>query len=340
MRASLEYRCRRMLGSPFALVVAAPLLAFGVTSCGSESSGNPESSSGGASGGNDGGPGGAGGSGTGGAGTGGSNTGGSNTGGSGTGGAGTGGAGTGGTGTGGSNGITHVATTVVHDMDGQGLVIDHPPGSAAGDLLILVLHRTDDDLPLFVDGWTRVAECFKTGNPSDCATEADCTVWHNPKFCQTFGPKGAGHDLAQSVFYRTAGPNEPSSHTFDLNIDSTGHPGWAVLTALRGAATTDPVRDWSGVGCDGDSASVFPSVNGEAGDMVLLSQSYDDAIAQTNFGPPAGTTTFGYVSQSDEAGFLFGGVLTSTGQTGTMKTVGPGSFACKDALVSLTVKPN
>ena len=330
MFASLGHRRRRILGLPFGLGVAATLLAFGITSCGSDSSGNPGSSSGGASGGNDGGPGGAGGA----------NTGGTNTGGANTGGSGTGGSGAGGSGTGGSSGITHVATTVVHDMDGQGLVIDHPPGSAAGDLLILVLHRTDDDLPLFVDGWTRVAECFKTGNPSDCATEADCTVWHNPKFCQTFGPKGPGHDLAQSVFYRTAGANEPSSHTFDLNFDTTGHPGWAILTALRGAATTDPVRDWAGVGCDGDSASVFPSVNSEAGDMVLLSQSYDDAIAQANFGPPAGTTTFGYVSQSDEAGFLFGGLLTSTGPTGTMKTVGPGSFACKDALVSLTVKPN
>lgn len=239
---------------------------------------------------------------------------------------------------GGSSRIQHVGTTEKYDSNGQGLRISRPSGSKAGDLLILVLHRTDDDLPLYVNGWTRAAECFKKDNGYDCSTEKDCTSWHNSNFCGSFGGHG-GHDLAQSVFYRKVGSSEPSSYTFNLNRDSSGHPGWAILTALRGAATSDPVRDWSYKGCDGSSDSVFPSVYGKSGDMVLLSQSYDDAVSQSKFGAPSGTSTFGYVSQSDEAGFLFGGILGSTGETGKMQTKGDGASSCKDALVSLTIKP-
>ncbi len=236
--------------------------------------------------------------------------------------------------------ILHIGTTEVWDSNGQDLRIDRPAGSATGDLLVLVLHRTDDDLPLYVDGWTRVAECYKRDNGYECSTEADCTRWHNDDFCAYFGDEGrGGHDLAQSVFVRAVGSGEPSSYTFDLNVDSSGHPGWAILTALRGAATVDPVRDWSFRGCDRDPDSVFPSVFGEAGDMVLLSQSFDDAIAQSKFREPAGMATLGYVSNSDEAGFLFGGILTSSGNTGTMETRGDGGPSCKDALVSLTIRP-
>lgn len=242
--------------------------------------------------------------------------------------------------TGGTGSITHVGTTEVYDSNGQNMDIARPSGSQSGDLLVLVLHRTDDDLPLFVDGWTRAAECYKRDNGYNCVTYEDCESWHNGDFCAYFGDYGrSGHDLAQSIFYKRAGANEPSSYSFDLNVDSNGHPGWAILTALRGANTSDPIRDWANEGCDGNSDSLFPSVYGVSGDMVLLSQSFDDAVAKSKFGAPSGTTNFGYVSKSDEAGFLFGGVLTSTGETGKMKTSGDGASSCKDALVSLTIKP-
>ena len=247
-----------------------------------------------------------------------------------------------------SRGITHVGTTQTYDSNGQGLVVERPSRSVEGDLLVLILHRTDDDLPLYVDGWTRVAECFKGDNGHACGTEAMCRRWHDDtsaadpadsgnKFCADFGSSGSGRDLAQAVFYRAVGSREPSSYRFDLNRDSTGHPGWAILTALRGADTRDPVRDWSGVGCDRDDDSLFPSVQGAPGDMLLLSQSFDDAVARERFLPPSGTELFGYVSRSDEAGFLFGGLVTTRGATGTKRTGGPGGPSCKDALVSLTI---
>ncbi len=240
------------------------------------------------------------------------------------------------------SGIVHIGTEGTYDADGQGLALARPPESLPGDLLVLVLHRTDDELPLYVEGWTRVAECYKRDNPNDCSTEEHCTQWHNPEFCQTFGGNdgGAGHDLAQAVFHKTVEDGEPASYTFDLNIDESGQPGWAFLTALRGANTVEPVRDWSNTGCDKDPNSLFPSVTGEAGDMLLLSQSFDDAIAQDNFLPPPGTASLGYVSQSDEAGFLFGGILELGGETGILETGGPGGPNCKDALVSLTIVPS
>ena len=47
--------------------------------------------------------------------------------------------------------IEHVGTTEVWDADGQGLSLARPSGIRAGDLLVLILHRTDDELPLYVD---------------------------------------------------------------------------------------------------------------------------------------------------------------------------------------------
>ncbi len=243
-------------------------------------------------------------------------------------------------GTGGGGTITHIGTTEVWDSNGENVTINKPSGTRAGDLLLLVLHRTDSYLPLRVDGWNRAAECFKRDNGYDCVTYDDCVSWRDSRFCESFGNYGrGGRDLAQVVFFKRAGNSEPSRYVFDLNPSGTGAPGWAILTALRGANTSNPVRDWANEGCDNNSDSLFPSVYGVKGDMVILSQSFDDATAQSNFNAPDGTTTFGYVSNSDEAGFLYGGILQQTGETGAMKTHGPGASSCKDALVSLTIKP-
>jgi hypothetical protein len=244
---------------------------------------------------------------------------------------------------GGSNGgstgsITHVGTTQVWDGDGQGVRIARPSNSRTGDLLVLVLHRTDDLLPYAVSGWTRRAECYKEDNGYQCLNVSDCTS-SSGGFCTRFQNKYRGRDLAQVVFTRTVGSSEASSYTFNLNQDSSGHPGWAILTALRGANTSSPVRAWANRGCDGSAASLFPSVDGRKGDMLLLSQSFDDAVSRDRFGAPSGMSTFGYVSNSDEAGFLYGGILTSDGPTGVRRTTGSGASNCKDALVSLTIRP-
>ncbi|MCU0660756.1 MAG: hypothetical protein MUC50_00335 [Myxococcota bacterium] len=255
-----------------------------------------------------------------------------------------------------SSGIKHIATTRVYDPNGQGLTIARPSGSQAGDLLVLFLHRTDGDLPLRVSGWSRAGECLKEDNGYQCSTANECTSWSDSShtFCDTFAGGLGGHDLGQVVFYKTAGSSEPGSYTFNLNKGSSGEPGWAFLTALRGAATTSPVRSLANKGCDNDVHSKFPSVYGQSGDMLLLSQAFDDAVSQSTFGAPSGTSLFGYVTgerqyvsaadqnsslENDETGFLYGAKLTSTGDTGTKTTTGGGASSCKDALISLTIKP-
>lgn len=237
-----------------------------------------------------------------------------------------------------SGGISHIGTTQVWDADGQGVKIAKPTNTQAGDLLVLVLHRTDDMLPYAVSGWTRRAECYKEDNGYQCLNVSDCSS-SSGGFCTRFQSKYNGRDLAQVVFTRTAGASEPGSYSFNLNQDTTGHPGWAILAALRGANTSAPVRAWANKGCDGDVDSLFPSVDGRKGDMLLLSQSFDDVVSKDKFGAPSGMSTFGYVSNSDEAGFLFGGILSSDGPTGIRRTNGAGASSCKDALVSLTIKP-
>ena len=237
-----------------------------------------------------------------------------------------------------TGGISHIGTTQVWDADGQGVRIAKPSNTSAGDLLVLVLHRTDDMLPYAVSGWTRRAECYKEDNGYQCLNVADCTSTSGG-FCTRFQNKYNGRDLAQVVFTRTAGSSEPSSYAFNMNQDSTGHPGWAILTTLRGANTSAPVRAWANKGCDNDVDSLFPSVDGRKGDMLLLSQSFDDRVNKDVFGAPNGMTTFGYVANSDESGFLYGGILTADGATGVRRTNGPGASGCKDALVSITIKP-
>lgn len=237
-----------------------------------------------------------------------------------------------------TGGISHIGTTQVWDADGQGVRIAKPSNTSAGDLLVLVLHRTDDMLPYAVSGWTRRAECYKEDNGYQCLNVADCTSTSGG-FCTRFQNKYNGRDLAQVVFTRTAGSSEPSSYAFNMNQDSTGHPGWAILTTLRGANTSAPVRAWANKGCDNDVDSLFPSVDGRKGDMLLLSQSFDDRVNKDVFGAPTGMSTFGYVANSDESGFLYGGILTADGATGVRRTNGPGASGCKDALVSFTIKP-
>lgn len=234
--------------------------------------------------------------------------------------------------------ISHVGTTQVWDADGQGVTVAKPSNTQTGDLLVLILHRTDDMLPFAVNGWTRRAECYKEDNGYQCLNVADCSSTSGG-FCTRFQSKYNGRDLAQVVFTRTAGASEPSSYAFNMNQDSTGHPGWAILSTLRGANTSSPVRAWANKGCDNDVDSLFPSVDGRKGDMLLLSQSFDDRVSKETFGAPSGMSTFGYVANSDESGFLYGSILTADGPTGVRRTNGPGASGCKDALVSFTIKP-
>ena len=240
-----------------------------------------------------------------------------------------------------STSISHIGTSKLWDSNGKGLVIERPKGSRTGDLLMLFLHRTDDYLPLSLPGWIRVAECLKGDNGMDCAVEQDCKTWLDKQYCERFNNGSRGLDLAQAVFIRTVESNEPES--YELNLKSRriigGHPSWVFLSVFRGANNADPIRDWAHTGCDRDRDSRFPSVNGRKNDLILLSQSFDDAEPARRFRAPLGTTLLAHIGQSDESGFLFAGTLDKDGETGILETQGDGAFPCKDALVSLVLRP-
>lgn len=237
--------------------------------------------------------------------------------------------------------LSHIGTTKRWDSNGLGLEIARPADSKINDLLVLFLHRTDDYLPLSLPGWKRVAECLKGDNGMDCATERQCRRWLDNQYCERFDDGTRGHDLAQAVFVREVTSNEANTYRFNLKSRKTngGHPSWAILTVLRGANNTNPVRDWAHTGCDRDRDSRFPSVRGFKNDMVLLSQSFDDAEPARRFQAPRGTRLLAHIGQSDESGFLFAGHLDKSGETGILETRGDGASPCKDALISLVIRP-
>ena len=254
------------------------------------------------------------------------------------------------------------------------LDIPVPSGTQANDLLVLFLHRTDDYLPWQMsDQWTRAAWCFKGNNHYNCATECvemmPSTGDHGEQYCEAFRHPGRwgeppndsdattdGQDLAQAVFIRTA-TKEDVMDDNTIRVDmggSSSHPSWAMLLTLRGANTTHPVRDWASTGVDKSDSSIFPNVNGNANDLILLSQSFDDQIncpkinrfATTKewmqsqkvpncvgeFENPIGTEMLGYAMRPNEfldaTGFLWGGTLQSSvkedGTDHIWKTEGPG----------------
>ncbi len=244
-------------------------------------------------------------------------------------------------GSGGDNGgstnavISHVGSTA--DYDGSGDVrLNVPSGTREGDLLMAFVSRTDDLLPIKWNGWTAGASCYKTTNgQSDCHEIRHCSK-PDGDYCLEFNG-GNGRDLATVVFYKTATANEPSSHRFNLR---NNHAGWGILTTLRGADNNNPIRSVATESNDNNPDSLFPSVNGNAGDLLMLSMAFDDTTARNDFGAPNGMQMFSFINGADEAGYVYGEILTQNGQTGSRKTSGPGGPNAKDALISLTVKPS
>jgi len=235
--------------------------------------------------------------------------------------------------------IGDIKTTTAYSGDGN-LMIQSPSGTSADDLLFLFLSRTDGPLPLAMYGWTRLAECFKSENQQDrCFTYNDCSdirvVGESTAYCDEFEDGTTGEDLATVVFYRKATDGGEEEYSFSMEGDTES---WAIMASIGGIDASDPVRDVGAVSCDQNSDSVFPSVEGNEGDILLLHMANDDAVEQDLFGPPPGTTVLAYTSGEDETGILYGKQLTASGSTGELKTEGDGSNVCRDALISLTLR--
>jgi len=197
--------------------------------------------------------------------------------------------------------------------------------------------RSDGNLPLGFDGWTRAGECFKQFNSqAKCYHAKDCVNWKWP-YCFRFPEDRSARDLISIVYYKMADPNE-QQYTFTTDNQKAM---WATMTAVKGSYIdlTDPVRYLETESCDGIKPSAFPSIaDGRQNDILLLSMAFDDYQPEQRFRPPPGTDGLAYVGMSDEAGTLYTKKLTEDGPTGVQITEGYGGSECKDILISLTLR--
>ena len=192
-------------------------------------------------------------------------------------------------------------------------------------------------MPLRIDEWKRGAECFKSNNRQDECLRASHCVERDGPYCLKFrrdGVEGTGKDLATVLFTRKVTEDDPGCWIIDLPDRSTT---WAVVTAITNVNEDKPIFRVAGRSCDREWESAFPSVYGETDHVLLLSQCFDDTAARSDFLPPDGTERLGWTNSYDEAGFLFGKLLSETGQTREQVTNGPGGPKCKDALLSVVV---
>eukprot|EP00804_Cyclotella_cryptica_P007069 CCRYP_014506-RB/>CCRYP_014506-RB protein AED:0.25 eAED:0.25 QI:352/1/1/1/1/1/2/124/153 len=114
---------------------------------------------------------------------------------------------------------------------------------------------------------------------------------------------------------------------------------WLVekVVSVPNVNREQPILRVAGTSCDKKRDSVFPSVYGDEGNIVFLSQSFDDTAVLGQFQPPNGTVLLGWINDLDEAGFVYGKKLSRSGLTGNLITQGVGGPLCKDVLLSVIV---
>jgi hypothetical protein len=222
-----------------------------------------------------------------------------------------------------------------------------PNGTVAGDLLLLFLHRTDDTN--FWDGPTQLKgrmSAWRSGGWQ--GPVATCAVDNGPR--GDFDCKGKEADLNQVLYWKKATADDlrkDGSQYEKLTVNFPGsHPAWIIMATIRNAETSsNPVRAWTGqTTCDKILGTRFPSVSGKSGDLLLLSQSYDDGkntgVDSGSFPAKSGFTRRAQILDNDEAGHLYSRLLTATGATAQYETdAGTGSLhPCKDLAVSIVIK--
>jgi hypothetical protein len=147
------------------------------------------------------------------------------------------------------------------------------------------------------------------------------------EYCKEFD-EGRGKDLGQAVFTHvlTLADKDLSAdgwRFWSMTLHGTNR-AWAIVMAIPDVNKSHPVRGYAGVTCDKEHGTVFPSLFGNPNDVLLLSQSFDDSAKEVHFLPPTGTELLGYLTKSDEAGYVFGRRIVDVGETGPFITGGTG----------------
>jgi len=228
----------------------------------------------------------------------------------------------------------------VEYINGRTITITSP-STNSDHMLFLWVMRSDGRTPLFLEGWTRAAECLKGYNRQpECYTADNCVHWStsNPDYCGAWVDGDTGADLTNVLFYRRADPSRPS---YTINADINYSPLWAILVAIDGSFIDmdDPIRSTAGRSMDGVPQSIFPSVYAEANDILLLAASHDTMLPEIKFQAPEGTVTRAHVTGPDETGFVYAGKVLTTGDTGERITPGTGQKGWNlDDLLTVAVR--
>jgi hypothetical protein len=257
--------------------------------------------------------------------------------------------------------IRHVGSTEGTSQDGT-VRIRVPSGTEAGDLLLLFLHRTDD-----TNFWSAstLADRLSPARGDAWKGPVATCAFDNQASPPDFDCRGQQADLNQVLYWKRATADDlraDGSQLERLTIDFPGsHPAWAIMSTIEnGGASSNPVRAWKGqTDCDDIEGTRFPAVTSSssnpvrAGDLLLLSQSYDDGedagVDSGSFTFSSTISRFADVFDNDEAGHLFGRVLTSddlivgstTTRTRSYATNGDpdrNQASCKDIAVSIVIR--
>ena len=107
-------------------------------------------------------------------------------------------------------------------------------------------------------------------------------------------------DLGTVVFHRKVTADDPGCWEIEI---AGGTTTWAIVTSISDVNEGNPILSSAGESCDVNWNSVFPRVFGKQGDILLLSQSFDDSANKNSFQPPTGTMLLGWTRSYDEVRF-------------------------------------
>jgi hypothetical protein len=247
---------------------------------------------------------------------------------------------------GGSGNVEFVEATTDKNQGGN-LAINVPPQTKRGDLLLLFVHRTDGP-----NLWT--LNEFRASMPGSSGWNGPLATCAIDNVAGDFDCGGQQGDLNQVIYHKRATASDLGAR---LDLDMPGSkPAWAVMAAIRGATTSATFTRTIGYGtpqsngtlnrCDQTGQTRFaPVPDARQGDLLLLSQSFDDganspnSVEDNDFEAPLGLSRYAYVIDNDEAGHLFGGLVTNDGGTPMYTTTGDGAAHCKDLAISIAIIP-
>ncbi|MFK7823853.1 MAG: hypothetical protein AB8G05_06845 [Oligoflexales bacterium] len=233
------------------------------------------------------------------------------------------------------------------DSTGRGnFTIDVPDTVEKGDLLVFFLHRTDAPFYPDADAISRGGLPLVGGPDMTWNKEVSCYMQVNGKPCTE---NWRHKDLIQSVYWKVFDEGDQMSYTIKMQAHDKDHitPEWASLAVLRNVDPIEPIYGTATRSPDDSRRSVFPAVKVVERGYLLLSQSFDDAVAKNIFQAPDQTESLDYVTgdekeygcKNDETGFLFGRETDTTNEGKEYTTNGDGVSTNKDIMISISFKP-